>query len=68
MIFWLHVYVDGTPNELLCKCYDISYFRLLHTPSGRTYHETFCPPKVCMKDDVSVIDIVLYCYAFLCDE
>jgi len=28
--------------------------RLLHKPSGRTYHEEFNPPKVPMKDDVSL--------------
>ncbi|XP_034939940.1 adenylate kinase [Chelonus insularis] len=27
--------------------------RLIHTPSGRTYHEEFAPPKVPMKDDVT---------------
>ncbi|XP_065897887.1 adenylate kinase 2, mitochondrial-like [Dysidea avara] len=27
--------------------------RLLHKPSGRTYHEEFNPPKVPMKDDVT---------------
>ena len=26
--------------------------RLIHQASGRTYHETFYPPKVPMKDDV----------------
>lgn len=26
--------------------------RLIHPPSGRTYHEEFCPPKVPMTDDV----------------
>lgn len=26
--------------------------RLLHKPSGRTYHELFAPPKVPMTDDV----------------
>jgi len=26
--------------------------RLVHPPSGRTYHEDFCPPKVPMTDDV----------------
>ena len=29
--------------------------RLIHTASGRTYHDTFNPPKVAMKDDVSVV-------------
>lgn len=28
--------------------------RLIHTPSGRSYHEEFHPPKVAMKDDVSI--------------
>lgn len=27
--------------------------RLMHPPSGRTYHENFAPPKVAMKDDVT---------------
>ncbi|XP_008544834.1 adenylate kinase [Microplitis demolitor] len=27
--------------------------RLLHQPSGRTYHEEFAPPKVPMKDDIT---------------
>lgn len=27
--------------------------RLVHTASGRSYHEEFAPPKVPMKDDVS---------------
>lgn len=27
--------------------------RLMHPPSGRTYHEEFSPPKVPMKDDVT---------------
>lgn len=27
--------------------------RLIHTPSGRSYHEEFAPPKKPMKDDVS---------------
>ena len=27
--------------------------RLIHPPSGRTYHEEFNPPKVPMTDDVS---------------
>jgi adenylate kinase len=26
--------------------------RLIHTPSGRTYHKINCPPKVPMKDDM----------------
>ena len=41
------------------KCI-IATFRLLHKPSGRTYHTEFNPPKESMKDDVSfslVIDI-----------
>lgn len=28
-------------------------FRLIHQPSGRSYHEEFNPPKEPMKDDVS---------------
>ena len=28
--------------------------RLIHSSSGRTYHEEFQPPKVSMKDDVCV--------------
>lgn len=28
--------------------------RLIHTPSGRSYHEEFHPPLVPMKDDVSI--------------
>jgi len=27
--------------------------RLIHTPSGRSYHEEFHPPKVSMKDDIT---------------
>lgn len=27
--------------------------RLMHPPSGRTYHEEFSPPKVAMKDDLT---------------
>jgi len=27
--------------------------RLIHKPSGRTYHEEFNPPKQSMKDDVT---------------
>lgn len=27
--------------------------RLMHPPSGRTYHEEFSPPKVSMKDDIT---------------
>ena len=27
--------------------------RLMHPPSGRTYHEEFSPPKVPMKDDLT---------------
>lgn len=26
--------------------------RLIHSASGRSYHEEFAPPKVAMKDDV----------------
>ena len=33
---------------LSCNC-----CRLLHKPSGRTYHTEFNPPKENMKDDVS---------------
>lgn len=29
--------------------------RLIHPASGRSYHEEFAPPKVPMRDDVSVI-------------
>ena len=34
----------------------VSFFfaRLLHKPSGRTYHTEFNPPKVSMTDDVSI--------------
>jgi len=34
--------------------------RLLHPASGRTYHTEFKPPKVPMKDDVSLNLIVSY--------
>lgn len=34
--------------------YIIITFRLLHKPSGRTYHTEFNPPKESMKDDVSL--------------
>lgn len=27
--------------------------RLMHPPSGRTYHEEFSPPRIAMKDDVT---------------
>lgn len=30
-----------------------SLYRLIHQPSGRSYHEEFNPPKEPMKDDVS---------------
>lgn len=30
--------------------------RLIHVASGRSYHDEFHPPKVHMKDDVSVTD------------
>ena len=33
----------------------IVHSRLIHPGSGRTYHESFNPPKVAMKDDVSII-------------
>lgn len=29
--------------------------RLIHPASGRSYHDEFHPPKVDMKDDVSLI-------------
>jgi adenylate kinase len=32
--------------------------RLIHTPSGRTYHKINCPPKVPMKDDVTGEDLI----------
>ena len=35
-----------------CACI-IAALRLLHKPSGRTYHTEFNPPKESMKDDVS---------------
>jgi len=28
--------------------------RLVHPNSGRSYHEEFAPPKIAMKDDVSI--------------
>lgn len=31
--------------------------RLIHPASGRSYHEEFAPPKVPMKDDVSIKSI-----------
>ena len=34
-------------------CHPFVLYRLLHKPSGRTYHEEFHPPKTPMKDDVS---------------
>ena len=33
--------------------------RLIHKPSGRSYHEEFNPPKKSMTDDVSS---ALFCY------
>lgn len=30
--------------------------RLIHPPSGRSYHEEFLPPKVPMTDDVSYLN------------
>ena len=30
--------------------------RLLHPPSGRTYHEYYAPPKTPMKDDVRFME------------
>lgn len=32
--------------------------RLVHPPSGRTYHREFNPPKVPMKDDVTGEDLI----------
>lgn len=32
--------------------------RLIHTASGRTYHELYCPPKTPMKDDVTGEDLI----------
>jgi len=34
--------------------------RLLHKPSGRTYHEMFKPPKVPMTDDVCKLALFLF--------
>lgn len=31
------------------------FYRLIHKPSGRSYHTEFNPPKVEMTDDVSLI-------------
>ena len=44
-------------NFVIRTCTVLSSYRLIHQASGRTYHDTFNPPKVQMKDDVSV-DIV----------
>ena len=39
--------------------------RLLHKPSGRTYHEIFKPPKTPMTDDVcSIIFFLIYFFFF----
>lgn len=35
----------------------VRYPRLIHQPSGRSYHEEFNPPKQPMKDDVSSFTI-----------
>ena len=32
--------------------------RLIHKPSGRSYHKTFRPPKVAGKDDVTGEDLI----------
>lgn len=42
--------------------------RLVHLPSGRSYHETFNPPKIPMTDDVRTKSISLYkylCFTFI---
>lgn len=31
--------------------------RWIHTPSGRSYHEEFHPPKKAMTDDVSLFQL-----------
>lgn len=36
------------------------FSRLSHIKSGRTYHEKFNPPKVPLKDDVSLPNDDLY--------
>ena len=33
-------------------------YRLIHKPSGRSYHTEFNPPKVEMTDDVSSLHFV----------
>ena len=37
-----------------CNGFFFFFARLLHKPSGRTYHTEFNPPKVSMTDDVSI--------------
>lgn len=38
-----------------CGPLTFSPLRLIHQPSGRSYHEEFNPPKEPMKDDVSTL-------------
>lgn len=35
--------------------------RLIHTASGRSYHEVFAPPKQPMKDDVMILSSLCDC-------
>uniref|UniRef100_A0A8C7YH13 Adenylate kinase 2 n=1 Tax=Oryzias sinensis TaxID=183150 RepID=A0A8C7YH13_9TELE len=35
------------------RCFSFAHSRLIHQPSGRSYHEEFNPPKEPMKDDVT---------------
>ena len=38
--------------------------RLIHLKSGRSYHEDFAPPKVPMRDDVSMINFCIIVIIF----
>ena len=44
-------YSANTVRYALIVC--LSIRRLIHQASGRTYHDSFNPPKIPMKDDVS---------------
>ena len=41
--------------------FSFNFARLLHKPSGRTYHTEFNPPKVAMTDDVSTRSRICFC-------
>lgn len=46
--------------------FSFAHSRLIHQPSGRSYHEEFNPPKEPMKDDVSGVAVRLHQAHLLC--